>query len=100
VLQDVHWYFGQIGGLFQGYTLGNILGAQFFNAALSAHPEIPAQMRQGQFDTLHTWLIDNVYAPGSSFTAAELVQRVTGSAMAIGPYVAYLRGKYGEMYSL
>ena len=100
VLQDVHWYFGQIGGMFQGYTLGNILGAQFFNAALQTHPDIPAQMRQGQFDTLHTWLIDNVYAPGSSFTAAELVQRVTGGPMSIGPYVAYLRGKYGELYSM
>src|SRR6266542_1225701 len=28
VLQDVHWYSGRIGGVFQGYTLGNILGAQ------------------------------------------------------------------------
>ena len=26
VLQDVHWYAGTIGGSFQGYTLGNILG--------------------------------------------------------------------------
>jgi len=26
VLQDVHWYSGTIGGMFQGYTLGNILG--------------------------------------------------------------------------
>ena len=28
VLQDVHWYGGIIGGVFQGYTLGNILSAQ------------------------------------------------------------------------
>ena len=38
VLQDVHWYGGVIGGAFQGYTLGNILGAQFYAAALAAHP--------------------------------------------------------------
>ena len=38
VLQDVHWYAGQIGGVFQGYTLGNILGAQFYATALQAHP--------------------------------------------------------------
>jgi carboxypeptidase Taq len=24
VLQDVHWYAGKIGGMFQGYTLGNL----------------------------------------------------------------------------
>ena len=28
VLQDVHWFGGHIGGMFQGYTLGNILGGQ------------------------------------------------------------------------
>ena len=41
VLQDVHWYGGVIGGAFQGYTLGNILGAQFYAAAAqgaSRHP--------------------------------------------------------------
>ena len=37
VLQDVHWYFGQIGGMFQGYTLGNILG----RAVLQCRPERP-----------------------------------------------------------
>ena len=43
------WYAGPIGGAFQGYTLGNILSAQFFDAALKAHPEIPAEMGQGKF---------------------------------------------------
>ena len=39
---------GVIGGCFQGYTLGNILGAQFFAAAQSAHPEIPAEIAAGR----------------------------------------------------
>ena len=55
VLQDVHWYAGNIGGSFQGYTLGNILSAQFYAAALKAHPSIPDEMKQGKFDTLHGW---------------------------------------------
>ena len=100
VMQDVHWYFGIIGGLFQGYTLGNIMGAQFFNAALAAHPEIPAEMRAGRLDTLHRWLIDNIYQYGSSFTPDELVQRVTGGPLSISPYMAYLRSKYSELYNL
>ena len=41
VLQDVHWYYGLIGGSFQGYTLGNILGSQFFATALKANPKNP-----------------------------------------------------------
>ncbi len=100
VLQDVHWYGGIIGGAFQGYTLGNVLGAQFYAAALQAHPEIPAQIRQGQFDTLHNWLIENIYQHGSKFTAPELVERVTGGPIGIAPYIAYLKGKYSELYAL
>ena len=46
VLQDVHWFGGVIGGAFQGYTLGNILGAQFYASALKAHPGIPAEIAQ------------------------------------------------------
>ena len=100
VLQDVHWYAGVIGGMFQGYTLGNILSAQFFEAALSAHPEIPAEMEEGKFGTLHDWLKENIYQHGSKFTATELVERLTGGPMSIEPYIRYLRTKYGELYEL
>ena len=100
VLQDVHWYAGLIGGSFQGYTLGNILGAQFFDTALKAHPEIPAEIRQGKYDTLHNWLIENIYQHGSKFTANELVERITGGPIRIQPYIRYLKTKYGELYQL
>ena len=46
-LQDVHWYGGSLGGGFQGYTIGNILSAQFFAAAVAAHPEIPKEIAAG-----------------------------------------------------
>jgi len=100
VLQDVHWYAGAIGGAFQGYTLGNILSVQFYDTALQAHPEIPAQVAAGQFDTLHNWLVENIYRPGSKYTANELIERVTGSPLSVTPYVNYLRAKYGELYTL
>ena len=100
VLQDVHWYSGTIGGAFQGYTLGNILSAQFFETALKAHPEIPAQIEKGNFSTLHSWLRENIYQHGRKFTAAELVERVSGSPMSIEPYIRYLKKKFGELYRL
>jgi carboxypeptidase Taq len=100
VLQDVHWYGGLIGGAFQGYTLGNILSAQFYDAALRAHPEIPDEIGRGQFATLHDWLQSNIYTHGSKFTAAELTERVTGQPLTIEPYIRYLRAKYGELYDL
>jgi carboxypeptidase Taq len=51
VLQDVHWFAGPIGGAFQGYTLGNILGAQFFETAVRARPSIPADIGPGATST-------------------------------------------------
>ena len=100
VLQDVHWYGGPIGGAFQGYTLGNVLSTQFFEAAVTAHPGIRDEMRAGEFDTLHGWLRESIYQHGSKFTASELVERVTGGPLSIEPYVRYLQDKYGELYEL
>jgi len=100
VMQDVHWYNGNIGGGFQGYTLGNILSASFYETALKAHPEIPAAIASGHFSTLLSWLRENIHQHGSKFTAAELVERVTGGPLRIEPYIRYLRTKYGELYRL
>ena len=95
-LQDVHWFAGTIGGAFQGYTLGNVMAALFYQQALMAHPEIPSQIGRGEFDTLRGWLRVNIYRHGSKYTANELIQRVTGGPLTIEPYVAYLRGKFLE----
>ena len=100
VLQDVHWYAGIIGGSFQGYTLGNILSAQFYNAALKAQPSIPDEMKQGRFDTLHGWLRENIYRHGSKFTAPEIIERASGTPLTIEPYISYLKTKYGALYTL
>jgi carboxypeptidase Taq len=100
VLQDVHWYAATIGGVFQGYTLGNIMSAQFYEAALKAHPEIPAEIAQGHFGTLHGWLKENIYQYGSKFTASELLERITGGGLRTEPLINYLRVKYGELYNL
>jgi carboxypeptidase Taq len=100
VLQDVHWYGGLIGGAFQGYTLGNILSAQFFEAAVRARPSIPAEIARGEFTGLHAWLREHVYQHGAKFTAAELVERATGEPPSIEPYLRYLWGKFGPLYGL
>jgi carboxypeptidase Taq len=100
VLQDIHWYFDHIGGQFQGYTLGNIMSAQFLDAALRAHPEITSEVEDGEFGTLHSWLVDNIYQHGRKFTTTELLERATGESLSVAPYIRYLRNKYGELYQL
>ena len=100
VLQDVHWYSGTIGGAFQGYTLGNIIGAKIYAAALKARPEIPKDVEQGRFETLHAWLRENVYQHGRKYNANELVKRVTGEPIGIDAYIGYLWNKYQPLYGL
>ncbi len=100
VLQDVHWYGGTIGGAFQGYTLGNLMSAQFYEAAQFAYPEIPAEMSQGRFDRLHGWLRQHIYQHGRKYNAAEVVEQATGQPLTIQPYLRYIRRKYGELYDL
>jgi carboxypeptidase Taq len=100
VLQDVHWYAGLVGGAFQGYTLGNIMSAAFYERALAAHPDIPSEIGQGKFATLHDWLKSNIYQHGSRFTAPELTERVLGGPLTIDPYITYLKTKYGELYAI
>jgi len=99
-LQDVHWYSGAVGGGFQGYTIGNILSTQFYAAATKTHPEIPGEIAQGEFATLHTWLRTHLYQHGRKFDPNDIVERATGSPVTIRPYLGYLREKYGALYKL
>jgi len=100
VLQDVHWYAGRVGGLFQGYTIGNVLSAVFYQSALTSYPSIPDEISQGKFNTLYDWMRDNIYQHGKKYTANELVERTTGDPMNVEPYLEYLRVKFGDIYSL
>jgi carboxypeptidase Taq len=99
-LQDVHWYCGTIGGGFQGYTIGNILSAQFFAAAIKAHPNISREIASGQFGTLRGWLTENIYRHGRTLTPEAIIARATGSPMTMAPYLAYLHRKYGGLYGI
>jgi len=100
VLQDVHWYSGWIGGRFQGYTLGNLLSAQFYAKAVEARPAIPKAIETGDFAPLRSWLAENIYRHGAAFTAPELIERVTGGPVKVGPFVGYLRSKFGALYPI
>jgi carboxypeptidase Taq len=99
-LQDAHWYSSYIGGQFQSYTIGNILSAQFYAAALKEHPDISREITSGEFGTLHSWLRENLYRHGSKFAPNDLVKCATGTVMHTEPYLDYLCEKYGELYRL
>jgi carboxypeptidase Taq len=100
VMQDVHWYFGMIGGSFEGYTLGNILGAQYYDTLLAQKPNIPQEISEGKFDTLFNWLKENIWQHGRKFNTLEITERITGESIRVEPLVNYLNAKFGEIYGL
>ena len=92
-LQDIHWSFGGF-GYFATYTLGNLNASQLLRAARAAHPSLDADLAQGEYATLLTWLRKNVHAQGRMFTAPDLMRHATGEPTKADYHLEYLRGKF------
>ena len=99
VLQDIHWAIGYF-GYFPAYTVGNVLSAQLFGAAIVERPEIPSEMERGEFGALLRWLRENVHQHGKKHEPDDLVEAATGRPPETPPYLGYLRTKFGELYDL
>lgn len=94
VLQDVHWAVGSF-GYFPSYTLGNLYGAQLFEAWQRARPDGLDAIAAGDASVLRGWLSDQVYRRGHLLAEDELVRAVTGSGLDAGPFVRAIRARYG-----
>ena len=99
VLQDIHWSLGAI-GYFPTYALGNLMSVQLFEAARNDLGDLDAQIGRGEFGPLLGWLRANVHQWGRRKTAEQILIDSTGSGLAAGPWVQYIRGKFGELYDL
>jgi carboxypeptidase Taq len=97
VLQDIHWSIGAI-GYFPTYTLGNLYGRQFYEAARNQVKDLEGTISQGDLKTLREWLRKHIHQVGRARTAGELVQDITGGPLSAEPFRNYLEGKYGELY--
>ena len=93
VLQDVHWSQALI-GYFPTYTLGNLMAAEFFEAAQRQFPALWDDIAAGDFSRLLGWLRSNIHVHGRKFSANELLQRATGGELDAGPFMRYLTNKF------
>jgi carboxypeptidase Taq len=97
VLQDVHWSAAEF-GYFPTYSLGNVIAAQLWETAREALPDLDHQIETGDYEPLREWLRDNVHRHGRKYSAGEVVERVTGRPIEVGPYISYLKEKFGTLY--
>lgn len=79
-LQDIHWS-GCYIGTFTSYTVGDLIAAQLMAKARTAITDLDAQIVNGDFRPLITWLAESVYRHGASLTTDELVISATGEEL-------------------
>jgi carboxypeptidase Taq len=99
VLQDIHWSGGML-GYFPTYSLGNIISCQIWEKANTALPDLAGQFERGEFMPLREWLRENLHQYGRKFTPVEMLRRLTGSNIEVGPYVRYLYAKLRDIYQI
>ena len=99
VLQDVHWSAGLF-GYFPTYTLGNIYAAELDTALRRAIPDADAQIAGGAFSEIRAWLRTHVHHAGSRDLPVDLMTRICGTTPSGTRLLAYLDGKFSELYGL
>jgi carboxypeptidase Taq len=99
VLQDVHWSGGAI-GYFPTYALGNLIAGQLWEQAHKDIPDLDARIAAAELKPLREWLREHVHRHGAKFTMPELLERVVGGPIAVGPFVTYLKRKLSDVYRL
>ena len=94
VLQDIHWAGGSF-GYFPTYALGNLIAAQLWSIARRRLPDLPEEIRRGNFRPLLDFLRETVHRHGAKYEPAELLRRITGSPEVDSAcFLSYLREKY------
>jgi carboxypeptidase Taq len=99
VLQDVHWSAGLV-GYFPTYAIGNIVAGQLWERARREIADLDTRVAAGELTPLREWLREHVHRHGAKFQLTELLERVVGVPIDVGPYVSYLKQKLHDVYGL
>ncbi len=92
-LQDIHWPGGSF-GYFPCYTLGAMLAAQLFRAALAQVPGPLDAIGQGDFSPLLAWLRERVHGQGCLPRNSLIWSKsASGGPLVVEPFLAHLRGR-------
>lgn len=99
-MQDVHWFTADQ-GYFPSYTIGSMMAAQFYAAAVKMTPDLGNQIEQGNFSPLTKWLKKNVHGRGAMVSTEQLLINATGEGLNARYYMDSLSQKYlGRSFSV
>ena len=99
VLQDIHWSGGMI-GYFPTYALGNLYAAQIYDTLKGEVKNLDSELEKGNLKVVLDWLREHIHRYGSTYTARELCEKVTGETLKPDYFMKYLESKYKQVYNL
>jgi len=88
-LQDVHWGAGAF-GYFPSYALGCLIAAQLWEAMEAELGSREEDLRRGVLAPIQRWLGEHVHRFGRRLDTMPLVERATGRALEIEPFLRYV----------
>jgi carboxypeptidase Taq len=89
VLQDVHWSGGSF-GYFPSYALGVLIAAQLWEAMQAQIGSREEDLRRGEVAPIQRWLGEHVHRYGRRMDTIPLLERATGNALEIEPFLRYV----------
>ncbi|MCY3412856.1 MAG: carboxypeptidase M32 [Candidatus Heimdallarchaeota archaeon] len=92
-LQDLHWYSYYI-GYFQGYALGDLLNSQIHYTMENALPDWREDISAGNMNSIHQWMVENVYSLGFRYDPIDFVEHITDKKFETKYHKQYLEEKY------
>lgn len=93
-MQDMHWPSGYL-GYFPSYTNGAIVASMLMKKAKEKSPAIDAEIAQGSFKSLNSYLTENLRGYGCSKNSADLLEESTGhNTIQPSIFMDYLKAKY------
>ena len=93
VMQDVHWYAGLF-GYFPCYTLGALTAAQLYQTFTSAHPDAGTQFAAGDFETVVSWLRENIHSKAQLTSGFDRIVEITGKPLTTEAFISHVSQRY------
>lgn len=97
-LQDGHWAWGYF-GYFPSYAIGLAIAAQVAEH-LAAKIGLWDLVASGDFSPITAWLRTHIHQKGDTYTAAALVEEVTGSPLAADALARTMERRLTDVYNL
>jgi len=99
VLQDIHWSDGSF-GYFPTYTLGNLYGAQIYQALRRTFSDYDERLEAEGTGFILDWLREHMYTYGQTYAPGEVARKVTGEDLNPAYFIEYANTKFGALYGL